>query len=284
MVRSSLAILCVGFVALAAAQLADENGRAADGSSLTAVDLLQNIYNECLQEGSFSCVKPKVLAFLSTSMAKDKIRLTRDLTIVSSDSTQSPSSSIYNEVSKVSGLDADKKEELRLMALDKLDQFLHNHELRIRIPKEITTGELPSMVPKILTKNLPEEIKIPLAGSDSEASTGRSKKFLKRVVMPFLIGLKFKATTLIPLAFALIALKTWKALTLALLSIVLSGAMVIFKFSKPKVNYEVIHYPQPVPVFDAHHHPHEYAHHIHEYAHAHGRQLDAQEMAYNGQL
>lgn len=104
--------------------------------------------------------------------------------------------------------------------------------------------------------------------------------------MPFLIGLKFKATTLIPLAFALIALKTWKALTLALLSIVLSGAMVIFKFSKPKVNYEVIHYPQAVPVYDphTHAHAHEYAHHVHEYPHAHGRQLDAQEMAYSGQL
>lgn len=102
--------------------------------------------------------------------------------------------------------------------------------------------------------------------------------------MPFLLGLKFKATTLIPLAFALIALKTWKALTLALLSVVLSGAMVIFKFSKPKVNYEVIHYPQPVPVFEAHPHVgHEYPH-AHEYPHGHGRLLSAQEMAYAGQL
>lgn len=78
------------------------------------------------------------------------------------------------QVSKVSGLDGEKKEELRLMALDKLDEFIHNHELRIRIPKEISTGELPSMVPKILTKNLPEEINIPLAGADNEVSTGRS--------------------------------------------------------------------------------------------------------------
>lgn len=104
--------------------------------------------------------------------------------------------------------------------------------------------------------------------------------------MPFLIGLKFKATTLIPLAFALIALKTWKALTLALLSVVLSGAMVIFKFTKPKVNYEVIHYPQPVPVYEPHSHVHEYHAHdyAHAHAHAHGRQLNAQDLAYNGHL
>lgn len=76
------------------------------------------------------------------------------------------------------------------------------------------------------------------------------KKILKRIVMPFLLGLKFKATTVAPLAFALIALKTWKAFTFALLSLVLSAAMVIYKFTnKPKVSYELIHYPQPVAVY-----------------------------------
>jgi VIT1/CCC1 family predicted Fe2+/Mn2+ transporter len=55
-------------------------------------------------------------------------------------------------------------------------------------------------------------------------------------VIPFLLGLKFKITALLPLALTLIALKTWKALTLGLLSVVLSAAMLIFKFTKPKVN------------------------------------------------
>ncbi|KAJ8868277.1 hypothetical protein PR048_029793 [Dryococelus australis] len=87
--------------------------------------------------------------------------------------------------------------------------------------------------------------------------------FIKKIVMPFLLGLKFKATALVPLALGLIALKTWKALTLGLLSLVLSGAMLVFKLTKPKVvNYEVYHYPQPAPViehsapaaYDPHHH------------------------------
>lgn len=56
-------------------------------------------------------------------------------------------------------------------------------------------------------------------------------------MIPFLLGLKFKTTVLLPLAFALIALKTWKATTLGLLSMVLSAAMVIFKFAKPKVGF-----------------------------------------------
>ncbi len=80
---------------------------------------------------------------------------------------------IFLQISKISDLDADKKENLRLLALDKLDEFLYNHELRIRIPKEISSGELPAFVPKVLTKNLPEEIKIPLADG-SDQVTGRS--------------------------------------------------------------------------------------------------------------
>jgi len=96
---------------------------------------------------------------------------------------------------------------------------------------------------------------------------------IKKVVIPFLLGLKFKATALVPLALALIALKTWKALTLGLLSIVLSGAMVIFKFTKPKVvNYEVYHYRSPAPVI---------AHPAPTYEHqGWSRSLDAQPLAY----
>ena len=67
---------------------------------------------------------------------------------------------------------------------------------------------------------------------------GRSK-VVKRVIVPFLLGLKFKAAVLVPLALALIALKTWKALTLGLLSLVLTGALLIFKLSKPQVSLRV---------------------------------------------
>ena len=96
---------------------------------------------------------------------------------------------------------------------------------------------------------------------------------IRKVVIPFLLGLKFKATALVPLALALIALKTWKALTLGLLSIVLSGAMVIFKFTKPKVvNYEVYHYPAAAPVIE--HPAPAYEHH------GWSRSMDAQPLAY----
>lgn len=59
-----------------------EEGGEGRGYAGTAADLLQRIYDTCLQEGDFSCVKPKVLAFLSNSVSQDKIRISRDLSIV----------------------------------------------------------------------------------------------------------------------------------------------------------------------------------------------------------
>lgn len=70
-------------------------------------------------------------------------------------------------------MDEQKKENMRLMALDKLDEFLYNHELRIRIPKEIFAGDVPSLVPRTLIQNLPEEIRVPLADGGNQV-TGRS--------------------------------------------------------------------------------------------------------------
>ena len=48
----------------------------------TAAEVVSNIYDSCVQYGSFSCIKPKVLGFLSQSMKKDRIALTEDMAIV----------------------------------------------------------------------------------------------------------------------------------------------------------------------------------------------------------
>lgn len=102
---------------------------------------------------------------------------------------------------------------------------------------------------------------------DRRRSLGAGRGFVRKIVIPFLLGLKFKTTVLIPVAIAIIALKTWKALTLGLLSLVLSAAMVIYRFTKPKVvGVEILHYPTPV---HAHHHD-GYAH-----ARAYGAQMPA---------
>jgi hypothetical protein len=61
--------------------MTDEEASGRGWSQTTASDVLKKIYDECVQHGSFACVKPKVLSFLSAAVKKDKILLTDDLVI-----------------------------------------------------------------------------------------------------------------------------------------------------------------------------------------------------------
>ncbi|XP_069679315.1 uncharacterized protein [Periplaneta americana] len=242
----------------------EENGRS--WSDVSAADMIKRAYVECVQYGSFTCVKPKVLSFLSAAAKKDRIMLTEDLII---EKTGRFMEQPY-EFERPLQWDGSNSMSADIL-LEKIDTFLSNHEMKLRVPKEIVSGELVPFVPKFLLQNIPAELRVPLSESKS---VGQERGILKKVVIPFLLGLKFKASALIPLALALIALKTWKALTLGLLSIVLSGAMVIFKFTKPKVvNYEVYHYPAATPVVE---HPAPAP----AYDHGWSRALDAQPLAY----
>lgn len=67
------------FILLVTAATCQED--TAEDQQPTAVDVVENIFESCLKFGSFSCVKPKVLKFLSASLKNNKIVLTKDLTI-----------------------------------------------------------------------------------------------------------------------------------------------------------------------------------------------------------
>ncbi|XP_046409188.1 uncharacterized protein LOC124174100 [Ischnura elegans] len=243
--------------------------------SQTAAGVLKKIYAECISKGSFACAKPKVLAFLSSAAKRDSIPLTEDMAIVRKEGVEYHAAEAMS--SRGYNTEEEREEALKALMLDRADTFLDTHVLRIRVPKEIVNGDLLPLVPKFLLQNIPAEVNIPL--SDGRAVQGRG--FVKKVIIPFLLGLKFKITALIPLALALIAMKTWKALTLGLLSLVLSGAMVIFRLSKPPkvVSYEVYHYPHAAPAIEvpaAHGwDPH------HSYA-KNSRSLDSMPLAYRG--
>ncbi|KAH1009419.1 hypothetical protein HUJ04_001778 [Dendroctonus ponderosae] len=251
MVRSKLLIV-VALVAVAAAH------------DPSAVDVLQDIYSTCLKDLSLKCAKPKALHWISKVVDKEQIRITQDLVLLKKDNPA--------EVEVGRGLEED--------IFEKFEDFLQTHELVAKPPAILNpNGPLGSLVPRSFQ---PEELKVPLA------VTGRSSKIVKKVILPFLLGLKFKTAVLVPLALALIALKTWKALTLGLLSLVLTGALLIFKLTKPKaVNYEVIHYPQHVDHHVLDHHVLD--HHVVDHPPVssgwehpgYGRELNAQEMAYN---
>ncbi|RVE43874.1 hypothetical protein evm_011490 [Chilo suppressalis] len=258
----------------------------ASAQTYSASNLVRNIYDECLSQYSVECVKPRALQWISLVANDDEIKITDNLSIVKT-ATVEADANVDPRSAKNSALDI----------VDQVDSFIQTHAVKVKVPEEISNSAASEYVPRSLLVDLPTELNMPLDGEEEvEEFEGRKKKiklpkplrikskhgFIKKVLLPFLLGLKFKASVLVPLALALIALKTWKALTLGLISLVLSGAMVIFKFTKPKVvNYEVIHYPQ-------HHVEHHVDHHAAAWD-AHGPYQarsyeDAHELAYNAQM
>ncbi|XP_014250003.1 uncharacterized protein LOC106666963 [Cimex lectularius] len=191
---------------------------------------------DCLVVGKPGCIEGHLNQALTRAQSLPTLRITRHLSIISSS----------REVDEVSG---------ESTTLEKLERYIYGHSLKLELPEELVSGAR-GLVGDDFLADLPKTIVLPLAEQDSNEGRG----FVKKVVLPFLLGLKFKATAVIPLAMALIALKTWKALTLGLLSLVLTAAMIIFRLTRPKtVNYEV-YYP--------HHH-----HHVDEHYHARAHDL-----------
>ncbi|EFN89945.1 uncharacterized protein LOC105192103 [Harpegnathos saltator] len=205
----------------------------------TTVGVLQKIYHRCADsESMLSCVKPKVLAYLTDAVKQDRLAITEDLAVIKSCVAPEAEAKDYDLSKEYDTEDPSKRKLLRTLMFEKLDAYLSSHQLEAKLPDAITGSNI---VPRSLIDSMPRSLTVPL----SDSSNGQGRGFVKKVMIPFLLGLKFKATALVPLALALIALKTWKAFTLGLLSMVLSGAMLIFKLTKPKVAYEVVHYGHP---------------------------------------
>ncbi|XP_025836417.1 uncharacterized protein LOC108734494, partial [Agrilus planipennis] len=222
-------------------------------ASPSALEVVQDMFNTCIKDFSVGCVKPKAMSWVSNVINQPVIKITEDLLVVKK---SNPS---LEEEERSNPADI----------FDKFEDFLQSHDVVAKVPEILRpTGPLAELLPRSFQ---PTDLSVPMA------ATGRSK-MVKKILVPFLLGLKFKTAVLVPLALALIALKTWKALTLGLLSLVLTGALVIFRLTKPKVTtYEVVHYPQ-----------HEHVHHIEAAAAptgweqpVYGRSLNPQEMAYS---
>ncbi|BES96448.1 osiris 18 [Nesidiocoris tenuis] len=198
---------------------------------------------DCLLAGKDGCLEGHLSQALSRAEALPTLRITRHLEIISNPEVTEEVNSNGHAAT----------------TLEKLERYLYGHSLSLKLPEELISGAR-GLVSDEMLDNVPKTLVLPLAQSDQNQGRG----FIKKVVMPFILGLKFKATAVIPIAIALIALKTWKALTLGLLSLVLTAAMVIFRLTKPKIlNYEV-YYP-------SHHHHDE---------HYHGRGLN--DLPYRG--
>jgi Protein of unknown function (DUF1676) len=120
-----------------------------NAQDISASELITEIYKSCVAQYSTSCVKPKALAWMSHAVNQDKIRLTKDMSIVRTGEDEfgaAPRSS--NPVVNL---------------FDKIDSFLSSHSLHIEAPEILKDEEVKASVPRALLKGgIAEGVQIPL--------------------------------------------------------------------------------------------------------------------------
>jgi hypothetical protein len=135
-------------------------------SDVTAADVLKRVYTDCVQHGSLACVKPKLLAFLSSAVKKDQIPITKDMLIVRRNGEPSPSAAyLQAEMEQLPMDEVERREALRALMMDRVESFIETHDLKIRVPKEVVSGSLLPFVPKFLLEQVPAEVTVPLTNS-----------------------------------------------------------------------------------------------------------------------
>lgn len=108
-----------------------------------------------------SCVKPKVLAYLSDVVNQERVPITQDLTVIRS--REMPET--IEDYKQYDSSDPDKKQLLRSLMLEKLDSYLATHRLEAKLPEAIADSNI---VPRSFIENVPNTVSIPLSDSTSE--------------------------------------------------------------------------------------------------------------------
>lgn len=109
-----------------------------------------------------SCVKPKVLAYLTDAVKQDRLAITEDLALVKSRDAASDSA---EDLSQYDATDPSKRKLLRTLMLDKLDAYLSSHRLEAKLPEAIAESNI---VPRSLVDTMPKSLTVPLSDSSNE--------------------------------------------------------------------------------------------------------------------
>lgn len=124
-------------------------------------------------EAMLSCVKPKVLAYLTDAVKQDRLAITEDLAVVKSRDAPEDDTKDYDP-SQYDHEDPSKRKLLRTLMLEKLDAYLSSHQLEAKLPDAIAGSNI---VPRSLIDNMPRSLTVPL--SDSSNGEGNVRIIMK---------------------------------------------------------------------------------------------------------
>lgn len=115
-------------------------------------------------ESMLSCVKPKVLAYITDAMKQDKLAITEDLALVKSRDVPEHKAEDHSPL-QFDAADPSKRKLLRTLMLEKLDAYLSSHQLEAKLPAVIVGSNI---VPRSLIDSMPKSLTIPLSDSSNE--------------------------------------------------------------------------------------------------------------------
>lgn len=108
-----------------------------------------------------SCVKPKVLAYLTDAVKQDRLTITENLAVVKSRDAPADNVEDYSQYAA----DPSKRKLLRTLMLEKLDAYLSSHQLEAKLPEAIAESNI---VPRSLVDSMPKSLTVPLSDSSNE--------------------------------------------------------------------------------------------------------------------
>lgn len=194
-------------------------------------DLLDGIYNDCLNKDSVSCVKYKLFNFVDKMVSqRDTFALTEGVQIVKTDDVPATAAR------SISG-----DESIESLVWNRLQSFLQTHTIKVDLKGADVVNAVAS------TGRALEDVSENLLGGE-ESSLGESrgkKKKAAKILGPLLLAVALKAAALLPLLLGAIALIAGKALLVGKLALVLSAVIGLKKLlsHEKHVTYEVVAHP-----------------------------------------
>ncbi|XP_069679298.1 uncharacterized protein [Periplaneta americana] len=170
-------------------------------------DPLDQVYREC--KNSLSCAEGRMVQLIDQLDVRESVPLLDDhVTLVKSPEAEE------KDVPKNDGTS-----EPGAALLSRIDRYLKSHSIRVEIP------EFKNVFPEIPGRLLQERsVDIGLRSlATDDASEGRGR--LKKLILPLLLGMKLKASILLPIFISTIALISFKGLWAGLAAMLVSGAL-----------------------------------------------------------
>ncbi|XP_014241375.1 uncharacterized protein LOC106662081 [Cimex lectularius] len=215
----------------------------------TSDDLVDNIYSDCLNKGSVSCVKYKLFTFVDKVLgSKDSFTLTEGVTLV-----KNPGAVSGDGAPRSLSADDIQKEDVETLLASRVERFLSTHTLKFDL-KGSEVIDAVSSAGRALgdvadTFGLTEE--------DGNEESGRKKgKKAGKILLPLLLMMKLKAAAMIPVALGAIALIAGKALLIGKIALLLSaiiGLKKLLSHQHKSVTYEIVSHPHHSSSHEHHH-------------------------------